>query len=129
MNCCASIILLIVFTSFYVSSYIRQANNLTRSQLSSLATNYEYILNSYNGLAETLMIDNSVQEYLSHEKNGSNYTTLASNAKNTLQNAVNMYPSINYIAIVSKDLNYGDYEEKIKEAATSCPVEVIRYIE
>ena len=32
------------------------------------------------------------------------------------------------IAIVIQDVNYADYEAKIKEAAESCPVEVIRYI-
>jgi ferredoxin len=32
-------------------------------------------------------------------------------------------------ATVKQDVNYADYEEKIKEAAKSCPVEVIRYIE
>ena len=105
LNCCVAIILLAVFTSFYVSSYIRQANNLTRSQLSALATNYEHMLNSYNGLIETLIIDSSIQEYLSQEKSNTNNITLSYNARNTLQNAVNMYPSIDYIAIVSKDSN------------------------
>jgi ferredoxin len=33
------------------------------------------------------------------------------------------------MATVIQGVNYGEYEEKIKEAATSCPVEVIRYIE
>jgi ferredoxin len=33
------------------------------------------------------------------------------------------------LATIVQDLNYVDYEEKIKEAAESCPVEVIRYIE
>ena len=32
-------------------------------------------------------------------------------------------------ATVVEGLKYSDYEEKIKEAAESCPVEVIRYIE
>jgi ferredoxin len=32
-------------------------------------------------------------------------------------------------ATVIKGVNYADYEAKIKEAAESCPVEVIRYIE
>jgi ferredoxin len=36
---------------------------------------------------------------------------------------------VNDIATVIQGINYGDYEEKIKEAAESCPVEVIRYIE
>ena len=33
------------------------------------------------------------------------------------------------LATVIEGLKYSDYEEKIKEAAKSCPVEVIRYIE
>jgi len=33
------------------------------------------------------------------------------------------------LATVVPGLRYSDYEEKIKEAAESCPVEVIRYIE
>jgi ferredoxin len=33
------------------------------------------------------------------------------------------------VATVIKGVNYADYEDKIKEAAESCPVEVIRYIE
>ena len=33
------------------------------------------------------------------------------------------------LATVVQDIQYSDYEEKIKEAAESCPVEVIRYIE
>jgi ferredoxin len=33
------------------------------------------------------------------------------------------------IATVKEGVNFADYEDKIKEAATSCPVEVIRYIE
>jgi ferredoxin len=33
------------------------------------------------------------------------------------------------LATVVLGLKYSDYEEQIKEAAESCPVEVIRYIE
>lgn len=31
------------------------------------------------------------------------------------------------IATVKKGVNYADYEEQIKEAADSCPVEAIKY--
>ena len=31
------------------------------------------------------------------------------------------------VATVIKGVNYDDYEEQIKEAAESCPVEVIKY--
>jgi ferredoxin len=33
------------------------------------------------------------------------------------------------MATVVQGLQYSDYEDKIKEAAENCPVEVIRYIE
>lgn len=33
------------------------------------------------------------------------------------------------LATVVQGLKYSDYEEKIKEAAESCPVEVIRYVD
>jgi ferredoxin len=32
------------------------------------------------------------------------------------------------VVTIIEDVNFGDHEEKIKEAAESCPVEVIRYI-
>jgi ferredoxin len=35
---------------------------------------------------------------------------------------------LNEIATVIEDSNYAGIEDKIKEAAVSCPVEVIRYI-
>lgn len=33
------------------------------------------------------------------------------------------------VAIVIEDVNFSDYEDKIKEAVDSCPMEVIRYSE
>ena len=33
------------------------------------------------------------------------------------------------VATVIEGVNYSDYDEKIKEAAESCPVEVIKYEE
>ena len=33
------------------------------------------------------------------------------------------------IATIIEDVYYADYEEKIKEAAENCPVEVIKYSE
>jgi len=33
------------------------------------------------------------------------------------------------VATIIEGVNYSDYDEKIKEAAESCPVEVIKYTE
>ena len=118
LNCCVSVILLVVFTSFYVSSYLSQADSLMRNQLSAMAENYGYMLNSYDGLAETLMIDNSVQAYLGQEKNDPNHFILSNNARNTLQNAVNMYPGMDYIAIMDMDFNGIVYKGNITRIAS-----------
>ena len=93
--------MLAVFIFFYIFSYIGQSNNITKNQLSALAINYEYTLNSYTDLAEALIIDNSIQNYLmSDEDDGYN---LADGAKNTLQNAVNMYSNLVFIAVISNN--------------------------
>lgn len=117
LNCCVSIILLVIFTSFYVSSYLSQADSLMRNQLSAMAENYGYMLNSYDGLAGTLVIDSSVQEYLEEGKNGGDLI-LSNSARNTLQNAVNMYPGIDYIALMSGDFNGMIYKGNITRIAS-----------
>ncbi len=118
LNCCVSIILLVVFTSFYVSSYISQADNLMRNQLSTMAESYGYMLNSYDGLAETLVIDSSVQAYLSQEKSNYNDFVLLNNARNTLQNAINMYPGMDYISIMDTDFGGTIFKGNISRIAS-----------
>ena len=101
-----SAIILVITTALYFSSFIRQSNNIIRYQLSTLADNYEYTLNSYKNLAESLIIDDSIQDYvLSEGRSDREYFTLFTNAKNTLQNAVNMHSEIRYISVVSSNFN------------------------
>lgn len=121
LNCCVSIILLVIFTSFYVSSYISQADNLMRNQLSAMAENYGYMLNSYDGLAETLVIDSSVQAYLSQDNNNYNDFVLLNNARNTLQNAINMYPGMDYISIMNPNFGGTIFKGTISRIASGFP--------
>ena len=97
-----SIIMLAVFSLFYISSTIEQSNNIAREQLSSLTANYDSTLNKYKELAESLTIDESIQGYLKLDgSSDKRYAELVSGTKNTLQNAMNLYPDLTYVAVVS----------------------------
>lgn len=110
------IITLIIFVAFYFYSFIEQSNNIIENQLSTLANNYEYTLNSYKNLAESLIIDDAIQRYvLSDGEPDRDFFVLFNNARNTLQNAFNMHAEIRYISIVSNNFDdilykgYGSY--------------------
>lgn len=97
-----SIIMLAIFTTFYISSFIGQSNNITNDQLTSMVKNYESTLDSYKELAESLIIDDSFQQYLKCGGKGSyKYYSLVSGVKNTLQYAFNMHSNMRFIAVVS----------------------------
>ncbi len=97
-----SIIMLAIFTTFYISSFIGQSNNITNDQLTSMVVNYESALDSYKELAEALIIDDSFQQYLKcGGKANYKYYSLVNGVKNTLQNAFNMHSNMRFIAVVS----------------------------
>lgn len=115
-----SAIMLIIFTAFYFSSFIEQSNNIIDNQLSTLANNYEYTLNSYKNLVESLIIDDAIQQYVLSDgrTDRSSFFVLFNNAKNTLQNTVNMHSEIRFISIISYNFDdllykgYGSYFPK-----------------
>jgi len=97
-----SILMPIVFSGFYISSYINQSSSIAHVQLSLLAKNFDSALNNYNELAVALTIDNAIQEYVkSIGPEDEGYIELVSDAKNTLQNAMYLYADLMYIAVVS----------------------------
>lgn len=101
-----SVIILVITTAFYFSSFIKQSNNIIKNQLGALSNNYEYTLNSYKSLAEVLIIDDAIQEFvLSNGKSDKEYYTLFSRASSTLQNALNMHSEIRYISVVSNNFD------------------------
>jgi two-component system sensor histidine kinase YesM len=120
MICCISIIMLGIFTAFYISSFIRQSNNIMQSQLSALAVNYESALNNYKGLVEALVIDNSIQVYLTdrNQDKAVNFTNV-NNVRSTLQNAVNIYPNTQFIAIMDNEHNNFIYKSNISKISTN----------
>jgi two-component system sensor histidine kinase YesM len=114
-----TMITLIIFIAFYFYSYIEQSNNIIENQLSTLANNYEYTLKSYKNLAEALIIDDAIQEYvLSNGKADAGFYVLFNNAANTLKNTINMHSEIRYVSVVSYNFDdvlykgYGSYFPK-----------------
>lgn len=112
-----SAMILVITTALYFSSFIEQSNNIIENQLSTLADNYEYTLDNYKNLAESLIIDDAIQDYvLSNGKSDNKYFSLFNNARNTLQNTVNMHSEIRYISVVSnnfEDVLYKGYGNNI----------------
>lgn len=106
-----SVIMLIIFSIFYVTSYIDQSNSIARDQLSSMAINYASTLDNYKELAEALTIDDTIQAYVKSGGPASpGYFELVTAAKNTLQNAQNMYSELMFVAVVS--YRFDDYVYK-----------------
>lgn len=117
---CISIIMLAIFTTFYISSFIRQSNNITKNQLAAIAANYEYTLNSYKELAEAMIIDDSIQEYLkSNGRGDKKYFDMVNNAKNTLQNTINMHPNMHFIAIIGYNFDDILYKGNISKISNN----------
>ncbi len=97
-----SIITITFFTSFYIATYITQSNNIARMQLSTMATSYEYTLESYKELAESMIIDESIQRYLRSEgPSDPNYFSLVRSVNSSLQSTFDSHSGIRVIAIDS----------------------------
>ncbi len=109
-----SIIILAIFSTFYISSYINQTNQITENQLSRIAANYKYNLDNYKELAEALLLDKFIQSYVQirdpeNDISYEDYYELVENTKSTLRNTLYMYTNLDFIAIVknsSRDILY-----------------------
>lgn len=96
------IITITFFTSFYIATFIEQSNNIAKTQLSTIAKSYEYTLNSYKELAESMIIDESIQRYLKCEgPNDPNYSSIVRSLNSSLQSTFDSHSGIWVIAIDS----------------------------
>lgn len=96
-----SLIMLIVFVSYYATSFIQQADRITADQLTALGHNCEASLDSYRGLAEALTLDDAVQAYLrAPDPKAADYYVRINGVKKSFQNAINIYPGLCFIAII-----------------------------
>ena len=108
--CGISLIILAIFSTFYVSSYINQTNQITENQLSRIAANYKYNLDNYKEMAEALILDTFIQKYVQTRNSEANlsdedYFELVENTKSTLRNTLYMYTNLDFIAIIKDNSN------------------------
>ena len=115
-----SIITITFFTSFYIATFIEQSNNIAKTQLSTMATNYEYTLESYKELAESMIIDKAIQRYLISEgPNDPNYFSLVRGLNTSLQSTFDSHSSIRVIAIESYTFDDVVYKGNINMTLSS----------
>lgn len=92
----------VIFSAFYLTSFIRQATNISSDQLNSLAVNYEATLDGYKELMEALIIDESIQAYVKSDgKKDADYFSLVNNVNGTMQYTLNMRSDLKFFSIVS----------------------------
>ena len=97
-----TVVMVVIFSVFYLTSFIRQATNISNAQLNSLAMNYESTLNGYKELAEALIIDESIQAYVKCDgRKDPNYFSLVNSVKGTMQYTLNMRSDLKFFSIVS----------------------------
>lgn len=110
----AVIIIITTFIALSVSTvssvtYMKKkTKELLQVQNSTLAENYKNTLDEYKALALAMVLDRSVQSYLNYtDKKEDGYSEAANGAYNAMASSLNMYPDMNFIAILNHKL--GDY--------------------
>lgn len=97
-----SVIILSVSTLSAVHYMKEQSKEMTRTQLETLASNYDKTLEQYQSLAIALVIEESVQEYCkSAESSGEEYEREAGEVYDYLLNMLNVQSNMNF-AVVEK---------------------------
>ena len=97
-----SVIILSVSTLSAVHYMTEQSKEMTRTQLETLASNYDKTLEQYQSLAIALVIEESVQEYCkSAESSGEEYEREAGEVYDYLLNMLNVQSNMNF-AVVEK---------------------------
>ncbi len=113
-----TLIILAVSTISSVTSMKEKSIELLQTNNDTMAENYVTALEQYKALAVAIVMDDTVQNYLHcTSKRDPSYTGYANNAVNTMTSCQNMYPDLNFIGIVSYQMD--DYLYKGTEAIVS----------
>ena len=113
-----TLIILAVSTISSVTSMKEKSIELLQTNNDTMAGNYVTSLEQYKALAVAIVMDDTVQNYLHcTSKRDPSYTGYANNAVNTMTSCQNMYPDLNFIGIVSYQMD--DYLYKGTEAIVS----------
>lgn len=113
-----TLIVLSVSTVSSVTSMKRKSIELLQANNDTMSENFVTSLEQYKALAIAIVMDDTVQNYLKcRNKRDAAYTSYANNAVNTMTSCQNMYPDLNFIGIVSYQMD--DYLYKGTEAIAS----------
>lgn len=95
-------IMLLVSLQSSTAALTDQSRSLLQEQNLAVAAGFEDSLNNYKSLAYSLVLDDSVQHYLYNPGD----VTRANSARNVLRNTLNMYSSLNFVALVHPNGNF-----------------------
>ena len=113
-----TLIVLAVSTVSSVKSMKARSIELLQTNNDTMSENYASSLEQYKALAVAIVLDDAIQSYLHcSSKQDSSYTVYANNAVNAMTSCQNMYPDMNFIGIVSYQMD--GYLYKGNEAITS----------
>lgn len=101
-----TLIVLGVSTLSSVTSMKRNSIELLQANNNTTSENFGSYLERYKALAVAVSIDDTTQAYLRcANKRDASYTVYANNAVNTITSCKNMYPDMNFIGIVSYQMD------------------------
>lgn len=109
-----TLIVLIVSTISSVTSLKAKSIELLQDKNATLAENYRNLLEEYKAMSTALVIDHSVQSYLEcSDKQNREYALASREAYNVLSSSLNMSSDLNFIAIISYQMEDYLYRGKI----------------
>ena len=113
-----TLIVLGVSTVSSVTSMKQKSIELLQANNDTMSENFVSSLEQYKALAVAMVLDDTIQDYLRcGNRRDPSYTGYANNAVNTMTSCLNMYPDMNFIGIVSYQMD--DYLYKGAEAIAS----------
>lgn len=96
-----TVLILLISTVSSISSLKEQSVGLLQAQNKTVAENFRSSLDNYKSLAIATVLDSSVQQYTRQMKEEeANPTSVRKNTYSILESINNMYPDLNFIALI-----------------------------
>lgn len=97
-----TLIFFVMSTVSSVTSLKSKSEEMLQAKNDTMAENFQSTLERYKSLAIAMVLDNSIQRYLECDsKQDANYSKAANDAKNVMSSCQNMHLDMNFIAVVS----------------------------
>lgn len=101
-----TLIVQIVSTMSSVTSLRKKSEEMLQARNATMAENFEGTLERYKSLAIAMVLDRSIQKYMEcKDKQSEEYSAIANDAKNVMSSCQNMHSDMNFIAVVSYQMD------------------------